>query len=325
MSVWVRSGKRTVDMADVGGLACMQRKGKRGSRLVPPAAEIGLDPMAPLLSLLAATSIGTAAFLGGLAARRSRVLTVAFFSQAVGTSLYVVAFPWFNDGVLGFRAIAFGVVGGVLGVGGLALLYDALARGQMSVVAPVTAIQTAGLPVLFGVAVGERPSSIGFAGIVCGLVAIGLLSIDPKALKSSHDRPKKRYVVQALLAGSAFGAFFILIDSAGALSGHWPLLASRLASIVALVVFALSRGSQLLPEPGARGKAGAAGCLDMGGNIFFLLAVHRGLLPVVTVVTSMYPLVTVVLARLLLDERLSPSQVIGMLFAMGAVSFIALG
>jgi drug/metabolite transporter (DMT)-like permease len=282
--------------------------------------------MAPLLSLLAATSIGTAAFLGGLASRRSRVLTVAFFSQAAGTSLYLVAFPWLNDGAFSFRAIAFGVMGGVLGVGGLALLYDALARGQMSVVAPVTAIQTAGLPVLFGVAVGERPSSIGFVGIACGLIAIGLLSIDPKALKSPHDRrPKKRYVVQALLAGSAFGAFFILIDSAGAPAGHWPLLASRLASIAALVVFALSRGSQLRPEPGARGKAGAAGCLDMGGNIFFLLAVHRGLLPVVTVVTSMYPLVTVVLARLLLDERLSPSQVMGVLFATGAVSLIALG
>jgi drug/metabolite transporter (DMT)-like permease len=180
--------------------------------------------------------------------------------------------------------------------------------------------------VLFGVAVGERPSSIGFVGIACGLVAIGLLSIDPQALKSPPDaRPKKRYVVQALLAGSTFGAFFILIDSAGAPAGHWPLLASRLASIAALVVFAVSRGSQLRPEPGARVKAGAAGCLDMGGNIFFLLAVHRGLLPVVTVVTSMYPLVTVVLARLLLDERLSPSQVMGVLFATGAVSLIALG
>src|SRR5918995_4064325 len=187
----------------------------RGSRSVPPA-DIGLDPMAPLLSLLAATSIGTAAFLGGLATKTSRVLTVAFFSQAAGTSLYLVAFPWLNDGVFGFRAISFGVMGGVLGVGGLALLYDALARGQMSVVAPVTAIQTAGLPVLFGVAVGERPSSIGFVGIACGLVAIGLLSIDPKALKSPPDeRPKKRDVVQALLPAPTVGAFFILIDSAG--------------------------------------------------------------------------------------------------------------
>jgi drug/metabolite transporter (DMT)-like permease len=282
--------------------------------------------MAPILSLLAAVSIGAAEFLGGLATKRSRVLTVAFFSNAVGTSLYLVAFPWFNDGVLSFRALAFGTVGGVMGVGGLALLYDALARGQMSIVAPVTAIQTAGLPVVFGVAVGERPGSLAIVGIVCGLVGIGLLASDPKAIRAAHDRREsRRYVVRALLAGSAFGAFFILIDSAGADAGHWPLIASRLAALVTLVTFALVVRSQLRPEGSAQGKAAAAGCLDMGGNVFFLLAVHRGLLPVVTVVTSMYPLVTVGLARLLLRERLLPLQMMGVFFATGGVSLIALG
>jgi drug/metabolite transporter (DMT)-like permease len=282
--------------------------------------------MAPILSLLAAVSIGAAEFLGGLATKRSRVLTVAFFSNAVGTSLYLVAFPWFNDGVLSFRALAFGTVGGVMGVGGLVLLYDALARGQMSIVAPVTAIQTAGLPVVFGVAVGERPGSMAIVGIVCGLIGIGLLASDPKAIRAAHDRRESRgNVIRAMLAGSAFGAFFILIDSAGADAGHWPLIASRLAALVTLVTFALVVRSPLRPEGSAQGKAGAAGCLDMGGNVFFLLAVQRGLLPVVTVVTSMYPLVTVGLARLLLGERLLPLQMMGVFFATGGVSLIALG
>lgn len=286
----------------------------------------GVIGMAPLLSLLAAGSIGAAEFLGGLATKGSRVLTVAFFSNAVGTSLYLVAFPWFNDGVLSFSALAFGTVGGVMGVGGLALLYDALARGQMGVVAPVTAIQTAGLPVIFGMAIGETPGSLAVVGIVCGLVGIGLLASDPKAIRASHEkRESRRYVVRALLAGSAFGAFFILIDSAGADAGHWPLIASRLAALVTLVTFSLVVGSPLRPDGSARGKAAAAGCLDMGGNVFFLLAVHRGLLPVVTVVTSMYPLVTVALARLVLGERLLPMQMMGVLLATGGVSLIALG
>jgi drug/metabolite transporter (DMT)-like permease len=196
----------------------------------------------------------------------------------------------------------------------------------MSIVAPVTAIQTAGLPVVFGVAVGERPGSLAIVGIVCGLVGIGLLASDPKAIRAAHDRREsRRYVVRALLAGSAFGAFFILIDSAGADAGHWPLIASRLAALVTLVTFALVVRSPLRPEGSAQGKAAAAGCLDMGGNVFFLLAVHRGLLPVVTVVTSMYPLVTVGLARLLLRERLLPLQMMGVFFATGGVSLIALG
>jgi uncharacterized membrane protein len=129
--------------------------------------------MAALLSLFAAMSIGAAEFLGGLATRRSPVLAVAFLSQTVGTSLYLLAFPWFNDGVPSFRALSFGVVGGLLGVGGLALLYDALGKGQMSIVAPVTAIQTAGLPVVVGMAVGEVPSGMAIVGMVCGLIGIG--------------------------------------------------------------------------------------------------------------------------------------------------------
>jgi drug/metabolite transporter (DMT)-like permease len=153
-----------------------------------------------------------------------------------------------------------------------------------------------------------------------------LLTLHPNAVGPDHEKRRgRRLVLQALVAGSAFGAFFILIDRAGVDAGHWPLLSSRLASLVALVAFARARGSPLRPELGARGKAAAAGCLDMSGNVFFLLAVHRGLLPLVTVLTSMYPLMTVVLARSVLNERLRASRIAGLLFAMSGVALMALG
>ncbi|MFE3453328.1 EamA family transporter [Nonomuraea sp. NPDC059194] len=274
---------------------------------------------AVILATACALVYGTADFYGGLATRRSRVLSVVSLSQIAGLALVVAMMPLL-PGALSEGAITWGLGAGLAGAAGMVLFYRALATGVMSVVAPTTAVTSAALPVLFGLASGERPAVMALVGVVLALLSVLLVSRGGPAVE---QRSSASSVVAALAAGAGFGGFFILLAQAPDGSGLWPLVGARIASISAVVLMAVVSRRTLKPGSGALGVIAVAGVLDMAANVLYLLAEQQGMLSLVAVLVSLYPASTLVLARYVLGERLHAVQVAGVAFALGAVALIA--
>ena len=272
-------------------------------------------------ALASALSFGAADFIGGLAARRAPVIPVTALSQAVG--LAVLAPPLlFLGGALSAEAAVTGAVAGVAGSLGLAVYFRALAIGPMSVVSPLAAVVSAGIPVGAGVAMGEQPSASAVAGIVVGLAAVVLTTRTPALLQ--ERRPSPAGPLLALASGGAFGVFFVALDAAPADSGMWPLAAARVASLLLLAAITVARGTPL-PSRAAIPMVAASGALDMLANVLFLLATRTGLLALTAFLASLYPVVVVILARRVLAERLAMPQIAGVLLALVAVALVAVG
>lgn len=279
--------------------------------------------MAALLALAAAAVYGAGDFLGGLATRRVPPAAVVLLSQLAGGAVLVPAvllLPEADPTAADLRA---GAVSGAIGALGVSLLYLALARGVMSTVAPITALTAAALPVVVGVLGGDRPSVGAAAGIATAFVAIVLITREPAGGAGAGGGTARRYVAVALLAGCCFGAVFILLGRTSTDAGLWPLVAARTVSFVVLVVAVIVRRVPLRPPSGTGATIAAAGVLDMGANVLFLLAAKRGLLSVVAVLTALYPASTVVLAQTVLGERLRRPQVVGLAGSVVAAILIA--
>jgi drug/metabolite transporter (DMT)-like permease len=237
----------------------------------------------------------------------------------VGLGLVIVSLPLVT-GELRAHDLGFGGAGGLAGAVGVVLLYRALAIGPMSVVAPITGLLAAAVPVVAGVAEGDRPSTANGVGMAVALAAIVLVSAEGGGSLRPSDR---RGVVLALGAGLGFGVFFVALSHTADGAGTWPLLAARVASVSALGGLALlGRVDHEVPA-GVRLPAAGAGALDVAANLLYLLAVRRGLLSVVSVLTALYPVSTVVLARLVLKERFLRVQQVGMAFAVVAVVLLS--
>jgi len=283
---------------------------------------------AVLLGLAASITYGAADFLGGFATKRNNVLTVVLLSQIAGSALLIAVLPFFLEGVLTSEALVWGGLSGVAGAIGVAFFYQALSVGRMSVVAPITAVIAASIPVVFGLLTGERPSALAFAGVVVALIAVALVS--SSAEENHEDDPtlpwhRRPGLVEAFAAGTSFGAFFILLSEPGDDSGLWPLLAARAASLGLIALAALYRRASLRPAPGTVRTIAAAGALDVSANLFYLFASRAGLLSLVAVLTSTYPATTVVLARVVLGERFTIPQSVGLGAAAAGITMIALG
>ncbi|MFI6323847.1 EamA family transporter [Nonomuraea sp. NPDC050556] len=274
--------------------------------------------LAVILATACAVVYGTADFFGGLATRRSKVLSVVALSQVAGLVLVLGLIP-ILPGSFDERALLWGMAAGVAGAAGLVLFYRALATGTMSVVAPTTAVTSAALPVLFGLLSGERPKAQALVGVVLALASVLLVSRGGPAEKSGSLGS----ILAALAAGAGFGGFFILLSQAPDGTGMWPLFGARLASVSIVVVLALVTRRTLRPGGGALHIIVAAGVLDMAANVLYLLAVQEGLLSLVAVLVSLYPASTLLLARYVLGERLHAIQVAGVACALGAVALIA--
>jgi uncharacterized membrane protein len=273
---------------------------------------------AVILATACAVVYGTADFFGGLATRRTQVLSVVVLSQLAGLALILGLLPVL-PGVFSDRAILWGLAAGLSGAAGLALFYRALATGVMSVVAPTTAVTSAALPVVFGLATGERPGFWALAGVALALGSVLLVSQDG----TPGGRASLGALVTSLAAGAGFGGFFILLAMAPAEAGLWPLVGARLSSVTSVVLVALAARRSLMPRPGSLRIIVAAGVLDMAANVLFLLAQRQGLLSLVAVLVSLYPASTLLLARQVLGERLNTIQVTGVACALGAVALIA--
>ncbi|GGO65211.1 DMT family transporter [Nonomuraea cavernae] len=273
---------------------------------------------AVILATACALVYGTADFFGGLATRRSRVFAVVALSQLAGLALILALLPLL-PGLFSARALLWGLAAGLAGAAGLVLFYRALATGVMSVVAPTTAVTSAVLPVLFGLASGERPHPVALTGVVLALGSVLLVSQDPSAAKGGSVGS----VLVALAAGAGFGGFFILLALAPDDAGLWPLVGARLSSVTMVVLLAVVAGRTLKPAAGGLRVIVAAGLLDMLANVLYLLAKAEGLLSLVAVLVSLYPASTLLLARQVLGERLHPVQLTGVACALGAVALIA--
>ncbi len=275
--------------------------------------------MAALLALSAAVAYGVGDFLGGLAARRVPPTAVVLWSHIVGLSMLVAAAPLVGGDVTR-EALAIGAAAGVLGGAGVTFFYRALAAGAMSVVAPIAALLSAAVPVVVGLGAGERPSGGALAGIALALGAVVLVSREPP---SAAAPLRWQALALAVAAGVGFGLFFVTVDRAGGAAGLWPLVSARLASVSLFAGLGAARLTSAALPRGAAGPAVGCGLLDAGANIFYLLALAHGLLSVVSVLTALYPATTVLLARYVLGERLSPVQRAGLATAAVAAVLIA--
>jgi drug/metabolite transporter (DMT)-like permease len=282
--------------------------------------------VAVFLGLAVAASYGAADFFGGLASKRATSWSVVLLAQYVGLAFLTLllladrhASPTGGDLVLGVAASSVGVVG-------VGLLYLGLARGPMGVVAPITAVGSAVVPVAWGLVSGERPAVLALAGVGLALVAVVLVArtTDDGAVPAT-TRIARSTLVVAVAAGLAFGMVFVLLSHTGDDSGFWPLLSGRLASTTALFVVLAVLRRPLVPGGDTRPIVVLAGVFDVGANALFLLASREGLLSLVSVLSSLYPAVTVVLARAVLHERLLRHQVAGLALALLGVALIASG
>ena len=277
--------------------------------------------MAVLLALASAVVYGAADFCGGLAARRATAFAVVALSQLAGLVALLALLPWLGGDPTG-ADLAWGAAAGAAGASGLVVFYRALAEGVMSVVAPVTAVTAAALPLAGGLALGERIGPWGLAGIALALVAVVLVAAEdgPGSLRTA--RPAS--LVPALASGVLFGVFFVLLDRTGEAAQISPLVATRVLSVVVVVLAArLAARSLSVPRP-ALPVVLLAGLGDMTANALFLLAAQQGQLAVTGILASLYPVSTVVLAQVVLRERLVATQAAGLVAAGAAVVLIAL-
>ncbi|TMB75279.1 MAG: DMT family transporter, partial [Chloroflexi bacterium] len=213
--------------------------------------------------------------------------------------------------------MAWGGAAGLAGAVGLVSFYQALAVGRMGINAPVTAVLAAALPVLFSVFFQGLPGLLQVAGFTLALIAVWLISRPERA----RGRPEG--VGLALLAGLGFGSFFILISRASSTAIFWPLAAARLASFLFMLSLLLIRRQDLLPKLSAFPLVLLAGTLDVAGNAFFVLATHSGRLAVAAILSSLYPAATVLLAGIILRERVTRLQAIGIFIALIAIPLIS--
>ena len=286
--------------------------------------------MAIALALLTAACFGIADFCGGLAAQRARVLQVVAGSHLVGAVGATAAALALADR-FAWGDVALGGAGGLAGVVGVALLYRRLAAGPMTVVAPLTAITSAVVPAAWGLLDGDRLTAIGWAGLVLALLAVLLVSLSP-------DGPGNRapvtaaVIVESLLAGVGFGAMFIFFDATSADAAPWPVAAARILTATLLLVVlgagTARAGGGLVPEPPARhawGLIALVGLLDTVSNVTFLYAASLGQLAVVSVLSALYPVSTVILARIVLAERVTRAQGLGFVAALAGTELLVLG
>lgn len=277
-----------------------------------------------LLALLSAAGFGVSDFAGGLAARRVPALRVVLVSYPValvllGTLAIVVGGP------IPLGAIGWGLASGVaLGLGGW-WFYAALGAGPISVVSPVSAVLTAGVPVLVGLLLGERPGFVAAGGISLALVAVALVSRGATDEDTRPHRFTRKVAWLTVGAGVTFGLDFVFIHAAPADSGLWPLAFARVAA--AVLVFSAAAGArELRLTTGVPLRlALLAGLSDTAANIAMLLALRGSDLSLASVLISLFPAVTVVLAIVVLRERVQRLQVVGMLAAGVAVVMITAG
>jgi len=269
--------------------------------------------------LLSAIVWGAGDFSGGLASKRTGVYAVIITSQLVGLFLLLGLALVFDKAQPLPGDLAWGAAAGAAGAVGLLALYRGLASGRMGLIAPLSAVLAAALPVMVGAFTQGIPDLAQFIGFGFALVGVWLLSRPERAL----DFRLNEFILP-VVAGVGFGLFFIFIDNANERTVFWPIMAARVASVILMTLTARANGQPLWPERAHVPLIALAGVLDAGGNAFFTIATQIGRLDVASVLSSLYPASTVALAWMILKERLTRPQWLGVAAALIAIVLIAL-
>jgi drug/metabolite transporter (DMT)-like permease len=321
--------------------------------------------LAVLLALAAAAGYGGSDFAAGLAARRASVVRVTVLVEVTSAALLLCVIPFVSSQAPSLASVLWGAAAGVSGVAGAMALYLGFRHAAFSVASSVSAVGSAAFAVLAGLALGERPSALSLAGILLAVPAIVGVStpareaspdVAPAVVGSQavadpgqqglvgrgtgppgpHGPAARRFrpaatgrhaagVGLGLAAGAGFGLFFIGLDRAGSGTDLWPITISQLAAMVTVIGFAAVTRDLRLPPAGTRRLSLLTGAAGAAGTAMFFLATHHGLLAITAVITSLYPAGTILLARVLLGERLTRLRVAGLCFAAASVALIAAG
>lgn len=277
-----------------------------------------------MAGLAASLSWGVGDFSGGLASRRAPVLRVVLVSQLIGTSILILLGLAWGGAPPSAEELLLYAAGGLAGAVAVPLFYLSMARGKMGVAAPLTALASGGIPLLVGLLTEGLPGAVLLAGFGLALAALWLI-----ARPTSGEPVHLPDIWMPLLAGLGFGIYLTILGRADPAGGFiWPLATSRLVSIMLLSLVVLATGRRASSASGTAGFPWSWAILsafgDMGGYSLFTLASQLGRLDVAAVLSSLYPAVTALLAWLVLKERLSPRQTVGVALALAAVVLIAL-
>lgn len=277
------------------------------------------EALATLLGLGAAVAWGSGDFSGGLASKRAAAYSVIFVSQIIGIAFLALLALVFGESLPPMGDLLLGGVAGLAAMVGLLGLYTGLAQGRMGIVAPLTAVLAATVPIIFSAVTEGAPPVTRLGGFGLALGAVWLLS--GAGRRDTTDLLELAY---ALMAGLGFALFFILIDQVNEVAIFWPLAVARLSSVAFLAVFIRTRGRwQAIPRR-QLALVAVAGILDAVGNALFALAARYGRLDLAVVLSSLYPVATVLLAQLVLKERLGRLQWLGVLLAVLALPLVTL-
>jgi drug/metabolite transporter (DMT)-like permease len=271
------------------------------------------------LGLAASLSWGVADFLGGIQSRRMPVVAVVLGSQLAGLVLVAVVVAVRGEGIPGGTFLLYASLSSVGGIVGLTAFYRALSIGAMGVVAPLSST-AAVIPLVVGIATGDRPSAVQAAGVVVAITGVVLASRE-----AGEHGSVARGAGFALLSAVGFGCFFVAMDKASDGDVLWAVCVNRTVSVALLALALLITRPALGLRLVDMRRLAVVGVLDILANGFFALAATKGLVSVVAVLASLYPVVTVVLARVVLHERLRAVQRVGAALALAGVALISAG
>lgn len=275
------------------------------------------------LGLTSSLCWGVADFIGGLSARRLPLLFVMVFSQGVGLAMVIAVVVARGKGAPDLVRLLPAMGGGLAGIAALTSFYRALAIGTMSVVAPIAATGVS-VPVVVGIARGDRPAAIQLIGIVTAVIGVVLASREHGPGVEDHAASRAS-IALALAAAAGFGCYFVGVQSSARADPMWALLASRAAGVAMLLVVVAAQGGTAVSRPERLWPLAVMGALDVSATGLYAVATRHGLLSVVSVAASLYPLATVVLARVVLGERVRRVQEVGIAAALTGVVLIAAG
>ncbi len=275
---------------------------------------ISNEALAVTCGLGSAVTWGAGDFSGGFASRKGNLLWVILISQFIGGVILTGMALFISEAMPPVASLIYGALAGIFGNLGLISLYRGLAQGRMGIVAPLSAVLTALVPIGYTALYKGLPSITQAMGFACFMVAVWLLSSAEAGFRMTRNE-----FFLSFAAGLGFGLFFIFIDQANDVAIFWPLVGARTASVSLLLFFILIGGKTATPLTGQWILIGITGVLDAAGNAFFSMAAHLGRLDISAVLGSLYPAATVILAWFFLKERLRRQQWAGV-----AVTFLAL-
>jgi drug/metabolite transporter (DMT)-like permease len=276
------------------------------------------------LGLASSLCWGIGDFLGGTQSRRQHLLAVMLTSQGLSLVVLAVIVAIAQPAVPPVVKLLPAVAAGVGGIVALTAFYRALSIGTMSIVAPIAATGVI-VPVVVGIAQGERPATLQVIGIATAVAGVALASREQDTAPPGVRSPARTSVLLALVAAAGFGCFFVTLRSSAHASLIWALVVARTVDVVVIAAAAAVVRPGVVRDPRALGLVAAIGMLDLGANGLYALATRHGLLSVVSVASSLYPLATVVLARVVLRERVRRVQELGVVAALAGVVLIAAG